>query len=256
MHWKTAVLKRVVDVLGASTGLALTAPLFPVVAVAIKATSPGPVFYRQTRCGAERRSGLSPIQPPGPERRKTKGFHTFRMTKFRSMRVDAERFTGAVIAQENDPRLTPIGGLLRKSRLDELPQLWHVLKGDMSLVGPRPERPELMARIEASVPFFSERMRFIKPGITGLAQVKLNYDGSFAGRADTKALESFAADLDDAAQRNGHREAPANGLQTFSNKLLFDLAYSAILENPVQAMRTDLEVMLRTPLVMLRARGR
>lgn len=251
MHWQTRVLKRVVDVAGAAAGLALTAPLFPVVAVAVKATSQGPVFYRQTRCGAERRAGIEPSRPPSRERRENRGFHTFEMVKFRTMRVDAERFTGAVLAEKNDPRLTRIGGFLRKVRLDELPQLWHVLRGDMSLVGPRPERPELMAKIEAEVPFFSERMRFIKPGLTGLAQVKLNYDGSFSGSADTEAIARCTSDL-----AKGTSSGALNGAQTFANKLLFDLAYSAILENPAEALRTDFEVMLQTPLVMILGKGR
>lgn len=249
MDWKTRLAKRAVDVVGASVGLAITAPLFPVLAVAVKATSKGPVFYRQRRCAAERRADVAPTRPPSVERRQRRGFHTFHMTKFRTMRVDAEAKTGAVLAQKNDPRLTAIGGLLRKTRLDELPQLFHVLRGEMSLVGPRPERPELMAKIEASVPFFSERMRLIKPGVTGLAQIKLNYDGSFAGSEDTKALESFLSGIEIPGQTDDQN-------RMFANKLLFDLAYSAILENPVEALKTDLEVVLRTPLIMLLGKGR
>lgn len=249
MDWKTRVLKRSIDVVGASVGLAMTAPLFPLVAAAVKLTSKGPAFYSQVRCGAERRSDIAPSRPPSQERRKARGYHTFRMYKFRTMRTDAEKFTGAVLAKENDPRLTPIGGFLRKTRLDELPQLVHVLRGDMSLVGPRPERPELMHKLEESVPFFQERMRLIKPGLTGLAQIKLNYDGSFANREDTKALETFLGSL----------ELPDMGTgdtKMFANKLLFDLAYSAILENPVEALKTDLEVMVRTPLIMITGKGR
>ena len=144
--------------------------------------------------------------------------------------------------------LTPIGGLLRKTRLDELPQLWHVLRGDMSLVGPRPERPELLKEIEASVPFFSERMRLIKPGITGFAQIRLNYDGSFRqGSKDEKALEGFM-----------HLELP--GLseydnRLFANKLLYDLAYSAALENTIEWLKMDLRVILKTPAIMLMGMG-
>ena len=249
MDWKTRVLKRAIDVAGASAGLALTAPLFPVLAVAVKLSSKGPVLYSQVRCGAERRSDIAPSRPPSQERRADRGYNTFRMYKFRTMRTDAEKNTGAVLAQKNDPRLTPIGGFLRKTRLDELPQLYHVLKGDMSLVGPRPERPELMAKLEQSVPFFQERMRLIKPGLTGLAQIKLNYDGSFADRDDTKALEGFLASI----------ELPEMGetqTRMFRNKLLFDLAYSAILENPAEALKTDLEVMFRTPLTMILGKGR
>src|SRR5262245_31166925 len=136
MDWKTRVIKRAMDVTGASIGLAVAAPLFPIIAAAVRLTSKGPIFYTQTRVAAERRSGIAPTRPPISERRKKKGFRTFEMYKFRTMKVDAEVATGAVLAKKNDPRLTLIGGLLRKTRLDELPQLVHVLRGEMSLVGP------------------------------------------------------------------------------------------------------------------------
>lgn len=248
MDWKTRLFKRSMDVVSAGVGLAVSAPLFPVVALAVKATSKGPVFYSQVRCAAERRTDIGASWPEGRDRRKSHGFHTFRMYKFRTMRVDAERESGAVLAQKNDPRLTPIGGFLRKTRLDELPQLLHVLRGEMSLIGPRPERPELMAKIEDSVPFFSERMRLIKPGVTGLAQIKLNYDGSFRENSDAKTLEGFMS-----VQIPGLSEA-ANRM--FANKLLYDLAYSAALENSKAWLKTDLEVLLKTPIVMILARGR
>jgi lipopolysaccharide/colanic/teichoic acid biosynthesis glycosyltransferase len=253
MDWKTRLLKRAMDVGIASVGLAVTAPLFPAVAVAVKLTSPGPVFYRQRRCAAERRSGIEQTRPPQAERRARRGLHTFEMMKFRTMRVDAEAKTGAVLAQKNDPRLTPIGGFLRKTRLDELPQLLHVIRGDMSIVGPRPERPEIMLKLAESIPFFEERMRLIKPGITGLAQIKLNYDGSFdRTNGETAALEAMLGSVElpnEAIDKlGGSREA-------FANKLLYDLAYSAILENPVECVKTDLEVIVKTPLVMLKAKG-
>src|SRR3979411_3161953 len=109
MDWKTRLFKRAIDVAGASFGLALTAPLFPVIAAAIKLTSDGPVFYKQQRVGAERRSGIAPSRPPISEQRNVdrRGFHTFDMYKFRTMRVDAEATTGAVLAEVNDPRMTP-----------------------------------------------------------------------------------------------------------------------------------------------------
>ncbi|MEQ9498913.1 MAG: sugar transferase [Deltaproteobacteria bacterium] len=247
MDWKTRIAKRAIDVAGASIGLAMTAPLFPVVAAAVKLTSKGPVFYSQTRVAAERRSDIAPSRPPHTERRRRAGYHTFQMYKFRTMRTDAEKMTGAVLAQKNDPRLTPIGGLLRKSRLDELPQLLHVLRGEMSLVGPRPERPELLEKIESSVPFFQERMRLIKPGITGLAQIRLNYDGSFGGKEESKALQDFLRSI----------ELPegVGDTKMFANKLLFDLSYSAILESPLEALKTDLEIIFKTPLTMLRGEG-
>lgn len=252
MDWKTRVLKRAIDVAGASVGLALTAPLFPVIALAVKITSPGPVFYKQRRVGAERRTGIAPSRPPSAERRdrQRRSFNTFEMYKFRSMRVDAEAKTGAVLAQVNDPRLTAIGGFLRKTRLDELPQLFHVLLGDMSLVGPRPERPELMEKIEEAIPFFEERMRLVKPGITGLAQIKLNYDGSFdVNSPESQELARFLEGIK-------LRDLSDEESRTFANKLLYDLSYSAILENPTSWLRTDLEIMVKTPLIMLGAKGR
>lgn len=256
MDWRTRAGKRTLDVVGASVGLALTAPVFPLLALAIKLSSRGPVFYRQTRCGVERRSEVDPSSPVPVERRKTRGYNTFRMTKFRTMKVNAEAATGAVLAQARDPRLTPVGDFLRRSRLDELPQLWHVLIGDMSLVGPRPERPEIQAEIEASLPFFQERMRSVKPGLTGLAQIRLGYDGSFLANRDTDALRAFVGEID-LARRPGEATLPGGAsVQVFSNKLLFDLAYSAILENPLEAMKTDLEVLWKTPWVMLKGLGR
>lgn len=252
MDWKTRLIKRALDVTIASAGLAVAGPLFPAIALAVKLTSKGPVFYKQTRCGAERRAGIEQSRPPAGERRRARGLHTFDMYKFRTMRVDAEAKSGAVLAQKNDPRLTPIGGFLRKTRLDELPQLVHVLKGEMSIVGPRPERPELMQKLAEAIPFFEERMRLVKPGVTGLAQIQLNYDGSFdRENPESASLELFLKGIELPKEvLNGAADTRA-----FANKLLFDLAYSAILENPLECVKTDLEVIVKTPLVMLRAKG-
>ena len=254
MDWKTRLLKRAIDVVGASVGLAITAPLFPVVAAAVKATSKGPIFYSQTRCGAERRSGIAPSRPPSYERRRSDGYHTFEMYKFRTMRVDAEKDTGPVLASKDDPRTTAIGNFLRKTRLDELPQLIHILNGDMSLVGPRPERPEMMRQLAEEIPFFEERMRLVKPGLTGLSQIYLNYDGSL------DHSNEVGAGLQRYLRRFDPPQEPTNGkpsTRTFGNKLLFDLAYSAMLENsnPLNAIFTDIEIMVKTPMVMLKAKG-
>ncbi len=145
------VLKRCIDVAGALVGLLLTAPAMAVCAVLIYLESPGPVLYRQTRTG---RNGKN-----------------FTLFKLRSMRLDAESQTGAQWATGNDdPRCLRIGKLLRKWKLDEFPQFWNVLKGDMSLVGPRPERPELIFKFRNQVPHYNARLA-CKPGITGWAQV-------------------------------------------------------------------------------------
>jgi exopolysaccharide biosynthesis polyprenyl glycosylphosphotransferase len=147
-------LKRALDLAGATTLLLLAAPILAGVAAAVRLTSRGPVFFRQERVG--------------------RAFRPFRIWKFRTMRDDAERDTGEVLAQPNDPRLTPIGGLLRAYRLDELPQLLNVLVGEMSLVGPRPERPGFVRRHLEEVPGYAERF-VATPGLTGLAQVNGEY---------------------------------------------------------------------------------
>ncbi len=149
--------KRLLDVVAGAALLILAAPLMAMVAVAVKLTSPGPVLYAQQRVGQHGR--------------------IFTMRKFRSMHVDAEAATGAVWATADDPRLTPIGRFLRSTRLDELPQLWNVLMDDMSLVGPRPERPEFVNLLQQEITFYDQRHR-VKPGLTGWAQISYPYGSS------------------------------------------------------------------------------
>jgi lipopolysaccharide/colanic/teichoic acid biosynthesis glycosyltransferase len=153
--------KRLFDVLIAMIGLIVTAVLLPFFALAIKTTL-GPVIYRQTRVG--------------------EGGRRFTIYKLRTMTATAEE-GGAVFAQPGDPRITGVGRLLRATHLDELPQFWNVLKGDMSLVGPRPERPELIAMLEDGVPFWSRRL-LMKPGMTGWAQVRCGYASDCASAAE------------------------------------------------------------------------
>lgn len=135
----------------------LVSPLLLVAAIAIKLTSRGPVFYMQERVGLNGK--------------------VFQLVKLRSMRVDAEQRSGPQWAEEKDPRITPIGGFLRRSRLDEMPQLWNVFKGDMSFVGPRPERPFFVEQLDEQIPFFRER-HCVKPGMTGWAQIRYPYGAS------------------------------------------------------------------------------
>jgi Undecaprenyl-phosphate glucose phosphotransferase len=144
------VVKRTMDILLSSVGLILVSPLMILLAALVQLSSPGPVFYRQERCGLNGR--------------------TFSMLKFRSMRVDAEADSGAVWTRKDDPRRTRLGAILRKTNLDELPQLLNVLKGDMSLVGPRPERPVFIQQFTRTIPNYMSRHR-VKSGITGWAQV-------------------------------------------------------------------------------------
>ena len=158
----TRFAKRTFDVVSASFVLVLAAPLMLLIAGLVRLT-PGPVIYRQTRVG--------------------EGGRHFTMHKFRTMRLDAEESGQPVFAEEGDPRVTPLGRLLRKTHTDELPQLWDVLKGDMSVVGPRPERPEFIPMLEEAVPFFTRRL-LVKPGITGWAQLRRDYASDCEGAAD------------------------------------------------------------------------
>lgn len=163
------VLKRIFDVLFSTIGTIIALPLIPLIALIIKIDSPGPVFFRQVRVGAKEKQ--------------------FVLYKFRTMRQDAEDNTGAVWAEKNDSRITTIGSFLRKTRLDEIPQLYNVLKGDMSFVGPRPERPEFVGKLKEIIPYYSER-HCVKPGITGWAQVKYSY-----GSSVEDAIEKLRYDL-------------------------------------------------------------
>jgi len=163
------VTKRAIDIMVAGVGLLLTAPIMGIVAIAIRVTSPGEILFRQQRVGANGR--------------------IFTVYKFRSMCADAEALTGAVWAKPGDSRITPVGAFLRRTRLDELPQFWNVLCGDMSIVGPRPERPEFVQDLSKSIPFYGQR-HVVKPGLTGWAQVRYSY-----GATVEDALEKLQYDL-------------------------------------------------------------
>ena len=170
---KSALLsasKRLLDLLAASAGLLMAAPIMALVALAVRLSSPGAVFYHQQRVGQHGR--------------------IFTVHKFRSMKTDAEAETGPVwAAKDGDPRVTAVGRFLRRSRLDELPQLWNVLKGDMSFVGPRPERPEFVAELTRQIPFYGQR-HVVRPGVTGWAQVRYTY-----GASVEDALQKLQYDL-------------------------------------------------------------
>jgi lipopolysaccharide/colanic/teichoic acid biosynthesis glycosyltransferase len=169
---RSEVVSRVVNVVVASVALVVTAPLMLAVGVLVKLTSRGPIVYSQTRVGVDRR-----FRENRSDDRRTydHGGKPFRMYKFRTMNVDAEADGRAVWAAKQDPRVTPIGGLLRKTRLDELPQLYNVLRGDMNIVGPRPERPAIFAELRRNIPEYHIRQR-VRPGITGWAQINQAYD--------------------------------------------------------------------------------
>jgi lipopolysaccharide/colanic/teichoic acid biosynthesis glycosyltransferase len=209
--------ERVLNVAIASIALVLLSPLLLLLGVLVKLTSPGPIIYRQIRIGLNRRT-----HPSGPPRLYDRrsidlGGAVFTMYKFRSMRSDAEKHTGAVWARKGDARVTPLGRVMRATRLDELPQLVNVLKGDMSIVGPRPERPSIFRQLSRTIDQYELRQR-AKPGITGWAQVNQNYD-------------SCLADVE--------------------NKVKLDLEY---LQR--QSVATDLKIMLKTvPTMLLRRSG-
>jgi lipopolysaccharide/colanic/teichoic acid biosynthesis glycosyltransferase len=154
-------------------GIILTLPLWIVIAIVVKLTSKGPVFHTQVRVGQDARD--SSTGPEDPRRRHDLGGKPFTIYKFRTMQAEAERHSGAVWATRNDPRVTGVGRILRQYRLDELPQLINVLRGEMSVVGPRPERPTIFAELRESIPDYKLRQR-ARPGITGLAQVLQQYD--------------------------------------------------------------------------------
>jgi sugar transferase (PEP-CTERM system associated) len=170
---KTRVLtgaKRALDIAASLIGLALATPIMFVIAIVSKLTSRGPVLYHQERVGLNGQ--------------------VFTVHKFRTMRVDAEAATGPVWSGgDHDPRITPLGRMMRKTRLDELPQLWNVLRGEMSFVGPRPERPAFVEQLTSDIPFYGQR-HVVKPGITGWAQVRYTY-----GASVEDAIEKLQYDL-------------------------------------------------------------
>ena len=195
-------------------GLLLLLPLLLVVALLVRLTSPGPALYCQIRVGLDRRR---PRGAPNQRRERDLGGRPFTIYKFRTMWVDAEHQSGAVWAQQRDPRVTPVGRLLRQYRLDELPQLLNVLKGEMNIVGPRPERPTIFAELREHIAEYPLRQR-AKPGITGLAQINHHYDRS---------------------------------LEDVRTKVHYDLEYIRR-----QSVTEDLRIMLKTlPVILLRRGG-
>jgi lipopolysaccharide/colanic/teichoic acid biosynthesis glycosyltransferase len=173
-----AALKRALDIGLSGVGLMALLPVFAIVALAVKLDSPGPILFAQERVGRNRRrNGTLGTPRDSDRRRKDTLGRPFKIYKFRSMVADAEKQTGPVWASAQDSRVTRLGRFLRKSRLDETPQLWNVLRGDMSLVGPRPERPFFVVSLAEAIPDYAMRYSAL-PGITGLAQVKSRYDSS------------------------------------------------------------------------------
>ncbi len=208
-------VNRILNFVLALLGLLALLPVLLLVALMIRLTSRGPVLYTQVRVGLDRRLPLDATQ--NQRRERDLGGRPFTMYKFRTMRVDAEHGSGAVWAQQQDPRVTALGPFLRQYRLDELPQLLNVLRGEMNIVGPRPERPTIFAELREHIAEYPLRQR-AKPGITGLAQINHHYDRS----------------LDDVR-----------------TKVHYDLEYIRR-----QSVTEDLRIMLKTvPVVLLRRGG-
>ena len=207
-------VNRTLNFVLALVGLVALLPVLLLIALMIRLTSRGPVLYTQVRVGLDRREPLDANRNHGRER--DLGGEPFTIYKFRTMRVDAEQGSGAVWAQQRDPRVTAVGGLLRQYRLDELPQLLNVLKGEMNIVGPRPERPTIFAELREHIAEYPLRQR-AKPGITGLAQINHHYDRS---------------------------------LEDVRTKVHYDLEYIRR-----QSVAEDLRIMLKTVWVILLRRG-
>lgn len=206
-------LRRVLNVVIAAAALIVTAPVMLLIALLVKVSSPGPVIYTQTRVGIDRRH---PLDGHGNGRRKVNyGGKLFRIYKFRTMRPSSDN-ASQVWAAPNDSRVTPLGRVLRKYRLDELPQLVNVLRGEMNIVGPRPEQPNIFMQLRGEIDGYDLRQRVL-PGITGLAQISHHYD----------------ACVDDVRR-----------------KLSFDLEYIGR-----ESAREDLRILLRTIPVILFRRG-
>jgi lipopolysaccharide/colanic/teichoic acid biosynthesis glycosyltransferase len=208
-------LNRTLNFILALGALLALLPLLAVIAILVRLTSRGPILYTQVRIGLDRREPLDILQ--NQRREQDLGGQPFTIYKFRTMRVDAELQGGAVWAQQRDPRVTPVGRLLRQYRLDELPQLFNVLKGEMNIVGPRPERPTIFAELREHIAEYPLRQR-ARPGITGLAQINHHYDRS---------------------------------LEDVRTKVHYDLEYIRR-----QSVTEDLRIMLKTvPVILLRRGG-
>jgi len=210
---RSEAVSRAANVILAAAALLILSPVLLLIAIAIRLTSRGPALYTQTRVGVDRRYHRASTYD---RRGFDHGGQLFEIYKFRTMHVDAESDGREVWATRSDPRVTTVGRFLRRTRIDELPQLYNVLRGDMNLVGPRPERPTIFARLRQDIPEYAMRQR-VRPGITGWAQINLAYD----------------ACLDDVR-----------------NKVKYDLEYLRR-----QSLAEDLRIMSMTLPVMLFRRG-
>ena len=199
--------KRCLDIIGSITGLVLFSPIMLATAIAVKLSSPGPVLFRQERIGGTTAEGME---------------MPFQMLKFRTMVANAEAESGPVWAEEGDARVTRIGRFLRRSRLDEMPQFWNVLMGSMSLVGPRPERAFFTRELSGNIPAYEDRVARTKPGITGLAQISLDYDSS---------------------------------VESVRSKVFYDVGYNAHLYGLISYFKIEFKILFLTVFVVITGKG-
>lgn len=224
---KVNLVKRVFDISLSLFVLICLSPFFLIVAVLIKRGSKGPVIYSQRRV-----QGLYPANID----LNASTIRCFNIYKFRTMIQDAEQ-NGAINAVENDPRVTKIGKFLRATRLDELPNFFNVLIGHMSVVGPRADRPEMYKEAESITPGVYEITRYVKPGITGLAQIKLQSDGTFGKNS---GLEKCLPEYEEHGEK----------LDNFRYKLYYATSYLAHLRNIQSYLYMELKIILMTPYIM------
>lgn len=229
MPYSVRIAKRLFDTSIALFILLTFLPLWILIAIAIKVDSRGPIFYKQHRA---KRCGNFRIR----ERCFPNEIDEFLLYKFRTMTVDAESESGAVNASENDPRVTRVGRYLRPIRLDEIPNFINVLRGEMSIVGPRADRLEILGQVSRDFPYIWERTRFVKPGITGLAQIELRSNGTLNGN---KGFEQVVSKTDKDKE-----------VLSFRYKMYYDFAYQLKLTKFWSFVFTDLGIIIKTPIVM------
>jgi len=232
MPFSVALTKRLMDILISLAALILFSPFLLLFAVAIKVDSKGPVFYKQKR--AKRCMSYNFLESCRPEHERD----VFSIYKFRTMCKDAETQSGAVNATKNDPRVTRVGKFLRSTRIDEIPNFFNVLAGHMSVVGPRADRIEIMEGVEDVFPYIWDRTRFVKPGITGLAQIKLQSDGTVEQYHNEELIKYLPeSDID-------------KEVLSFRYKLYYDFTYTLRLQKFWSFLFTDISIIIRTPIVM------
>ncbi len=232
MPYSVIITKRLIDIIISLSVLVIFSPIWLSIAIIIKIDSPGPILYIQNRA---RRHGLTAPKDILTLHTLKRMSDTFTLYKFRTMSETAEE-NGAVNATENDNRITRVGKILRPIRLDEIPNLINVLLGHMSIVGPRADRIEIYQEVAETFPIVWERTRFVKPGITGLAQIELKSNGTLNGN---KKFINVIPSTDIGQE-----------VLSFRYKLYYDFAYQMKLTTFWMFLKTDLMIIFKTPIIM------